>query len=251
MTDTNEPRDRLYGLPLVGFTPARDQLAAELRERGDPDAAAQVKKLRRPTLSAWVVNQLARHHGSDVQELLSVGDGVRAAQRGALSGGGAERIREITVRRRRAIDRLLDLAEDLLAQAGHATGRSTLDKVGDTLMAATVDEDAAKAVRVGRLERELAAESGFESMAGQITVPKESASQRDRQARERARRAKDQLRDAEEKAKEADREARRLDQLAEQTRRDAERARRRADRAAERARDLKQKAKESAQRPKR
>ena len=245
MIDSTDALDRLYGLPLDEFTAARDHLAAELREKGDRDATGQVRKLRRPTLSAWAVNQLVRQHGREIREVLSVGDDVRAAQRAALSGG-AERIREITARRRRAIDRLLDLAEDLLARAGHATGRSTLDKVGDTLMAATVDEGAAEAVRAGRLERELAPASGFETLAGQITVPKKSASKRDRQARERAQRAKDQARDAEEKAAEADREARRLEQQAEQAQRDAERARRRADRAAERARELKQKAKASA-----
>lgn len=251
MTDTNEPVDLLYGLPLGEFTAARDQLVAELRESGHRDAAARVKKLRRPSVSAWVVNQLVRHHRSEVQDLLSVGDDVRKGQRAALSGGGAEGIREITTRRRRVVDRLLDGAEDLLAKAGQATSRSTLDKVGDTLMAATVDEEAAEAVRAGRLERELAPTSGFETLAGQIPAPTKSASKRDQQARERAQRAQDQARDAEEAAEEADREARRLKLLADQTRLDAERARRRADGAAERARELKRKAKESAHRPKR
>jgi hypothetical protein len=244
MTDTSDV-DRLYGLPLTEFTPARDQLATELRDRDDREAAAEVKKLRRPTLAAWVVNQLVRQKPKKIQEVLSVGDDVRAAQGGALAGG-AKGIREITARRRRAIDGMLDLAEDLLVQAGHAAGRATLDKVGETMMAATMDEEAAKAVRAGRLERELAPISGFESLAGQITVPAKRATKVDRQARERAQRAKDQAKDAEQKAKEADREARRLEQQAEQIQRDAERARRRADRAAERAGELSEKAKESA-----
>jgi len=248
MADANEHFDRLYGLPLDEFTSARDRLSSELRDQGESDAAARVKKLRRPTVSAWVVNQLVRNHRSEVQELLSVGDDVRAAQRAALSGAGAERIREITGRRRRVVDRLLGRAEDLLAQAGHGTSRSTLDKVGDTLMAATVDEEAAEAVRAGRLERELAPPSGFEALAGQIPVAVESASKRDREARERARRAEEQAQEAEEAAKEADREARRMEQQAEQTRQDAERARRRADRAAERAQQLRRKVEESQQR---
>lgn len=251
MSDTNELLDRLYGLPLGEFTQARDQLAAELRESGDRDAAARVKKLRRPSVAAWAVNQLVRHHRSEVQELLSVGDDVRTGQRAALSGGGAEGIREITTRRRRVVDRLLDGAEDLLTKGGQAASRSTLDKVGDSLMAATVDEEAAEAVRAGRLERELAPPSGFETLAGQIPISTKSASKRDLQARERAQRAQDQARDAEEAAKEADREAHRLKLLADQTRLDAERARRRANGAAERAKKLRRKAKESAHRPKR
>jgi hypothetical protein len=237
MAETDEHLARLYGLPLDEFTSARDRLADELREQGDRDAATRVKKLRRPTVSAWGVNQLGRNHQSEVQELLSVGEDVRAAQRAALSGSGAERIRELTARRRRVVDRLLDLAEQLLAQAGHAGSRSTLDKVADTLMAATLDGEAAGAVRTGRLERELAPPSGLEALAGQIPVSK-PASKPERQARERARRAEDRARQAEEAAKEADREARRLEKQAERTREEAERARRRADRAAERAREL-------------
>jgi hypothetical protein len=249
MADTNEHLDRLYGLPLDEFTPARDRLAAELQGHGDAASAARIKKLRRPSVAAWAVNQLIRNHRSEVQELLSLGEEVRAAQRGALSGGGAEKIREITGRRRRVVDRLLDRAEDLLARAGHAASRSTLDKVGDTLMAATGDGEAADAVRAGRLERELAPPSGFEGLAGQIPVPAKAASTRDRQARERAQRAEAQARDAEEAAKEADREARRMEQQAERTRQDAERARRKADRAAERAQELRRKTEEASQRP--
>ncbi|HEV3475633.1 MAG TPA: hypothetical protein VG602_09755 [Actinomycetota bacterium] len=239
----DEDLDRLYGLPLEEFTAGRDRLAAELSERDDRTAAVRVKKLRRPTLPAWIVNQLVRSHRSEIDELLSLGQEVRAAQRAALSGGRTQGMREITVRRRRALDRLLDLAEELLAQAGHATSRSTLDRIGDTLMAATVDEGAADNVRAGRLERELSAPSGFEAAAAIPDVAEIGPKQQQR-ARERARKAKEEARKAEESAREADREARRLEQEADRIREDAERARRRADQAAERARALGEKAKE-------
>jgi hypothetical protein len=240
MSDIDEEIDGLYGLALEEFTPARDSLAAELKDQGDRDASARVKKLCRPTVSAWAVNQLVRKRRKDVQQLLSVGEEVRAAQRSAVSGR-AEEIRAITERRRRVVDRLIDLAEDLLVQAGHATSRSTLDKVAETLTAATMDEEAAGAVGAGRLPRELAPPSGFEALAGQIPVPAESTSKRDREARERAKRAEEQARAAEQAAEEADRTARRLEQEAERIRQDAERARRKADRAAERAQDLRRK----------
>lgn len=240
MVQTGQQLERLYGLPLEEFTSERDRLAAELREQGDRGAAAHVRKLRRPTVPAWTINQLARSHRSDVQELLSVGEDVRAA----LSGGRKEGVREITVRRRRAVDRLLDRAEDVLAAAGHATSRATLDKVGDTLLAATVDEEAAEAVRGGRLEREIAPPSGFEAVAGHIPVEAEGVSKRERQIRDRADRVEKESRAAEEAAEEAEREALRLEQLAVSTREDAERARRRADRAAKKARELRRKAEE-------
>jgi hypothetical protein len=238
MTDSSDDLDRLYGLALEEFTPARDQLAVELRERGDREAADTVKKLRKPSVSAWAVNQLVRKHMKNVQELLDVGNDVRSA----LSGGKAEEVSKITDRRRRVVDRLLDLAEDLLNQGGHATSRPTLDKVGDTLMAATMDEEAADALRGGHLERELAPPSGFEALVGHMPVPTKAKSKQDQLTRERAKRAEDQAKEAEDAAKAAAREAGRLEQEAERMRQDAERARRRADRAAERATELRQKA---------
>lgn len=238
MADPNDDLDRLYGLALEEFTPARDRLADELRAKGDREAAGRVKKLRKPSVSAWAVNQLVRKHVKNVQELLSVGEDVRSA----LSGGKAGEVRKITDRRRRLVDRLLDLAEDLLNQAGHATTRPTLDKVGDTLMAATMDQEAADALRGGHLERELAPPSGFEALVGRMPVPTRAKSKQDQLARERSKRAENQAKEAEEAAKVADREAGRLEQEAEQIRKDAERARRRAGRAAERAKELRQKA---------
>ena len=229
----------LYGLPLEEFTAARDRLAGELRESGD-DAASEVKKLRRPTVSAWAVNQLARNDRKEVQELLRIGDDVRAA----LSGGGAERMRDVSARRRRVIDGLTDRAGQQLADAGHATSRTTLDKVGDTLMAATMDQEAAEALRIGRLTRELAPPSGFEALGGQLPAPSRTASKRNREVKERVRRTETQALEAETAAREADREARRLEEQADRARKDAERARRRADRAAERAQELRRKAEE-------
>jgi hypothetical protein len=169
-----------------------------------------------------------------------IGEDVRAA----LSGGGADKMRDVSAHRRRVIDRLTDRAGEQLDQAGHATSRTTLDKVGDTLMAATIDQDAAEAVRNGRLTRELAPPSGFEALGGQLAAPARTASKRDREEKERVRRKEAQVQEAEEAAREAGREARRLEEQAERARKDAERARRRADSAAERAQELRRKAKE-------
>lgn len=238
MAETNDHLDRLYGLGLEEFTPARDRLAIELREQGDREAAARVKKLRKPSVSAWAVNQLVRKHSKKVQELLAVGEEVRSA----LSGGKSADVRQLTDRRRKAVDRLLDLGEDLLVQAGHSTSRPTLDKVGDTLMAATMDASAADALRAGQLERELAPQSGFEAMAGQMPAATKASSRRDQLTRQRTKRAADQAKRADDAAKTADREARRLHDEAERLHREAERAHRRAIRAREQADDLQRKA---------
>jgi len=50
----------LYGLAPEEFTAARNQLAKTLKDQGDAGASAAVKALRKPTLAAWLANQLVR-----------------------------------------------------------------------------------------------------------------------------------------------------------------------------------------------
>ncbi len=52
--------DELYGVPLEDFVAARDELAKELIAAGDGDEAKRVKSLRKPTVTAWTLNRLAR-----------------------------------------------------------------------------------------------------------------------------------------------------------------------------------------------
>ena len=54
--------DLLYGLPLDEFTPARNAAAKELRDQGLKAEADAVKALAKPSVAAWAVNQLTRHH---------------------------------------------------------------------------------------------------------------------------------------------------------------------------------------------
>ena len=51
MAGADDRIDELYQLPLEEFTPARNALAKEL---GDGD----IKKLEKPNVAAWAVNQL-------------------------------------------------------------------------------------------------------------------------------------------------------------------------------------------------
>ena len=53
--DTLESQiDKLYQIPLDEFTPARNALAKETGE-------SEIKKLEKPNLAAWSVNQLYWH----------------------------------------------------------------------------------------------------------------------------------------------------------------------------------------------
>lgn len=78
--------DRLYSLPLAEFTAARDQLAKQAREEGERAVAARIKELRKPSVSAWAINQLARSNELDLKRLLKASKRLAETQLQAVSG---------------------------------------------------------------------------------------------------------------------------------------------------------------------
>ena len=147
--------DALYGLALEEFTPKRDELAKRLRTDGDREAANAVKKLRKPTVAAWAVNQVARSQPKAIRELAKAGEALSKAQAAVLSGkGSADKLRSAGERERAAIDELMQAARGLLTGGGKGLSEATLEDVAETLRAAAVDEDTREAVLAGRLDRE-------------------------------------------------------------------------------------------------
>jgi hypothetical protein len=221
--------DELFGLPPEEFVAARDELARRLRRGGDAEAAKRVKALRRPSLSAWAVNQLARGRGPGLEGLLAAGERLRAAHQTALTGEGAAELRAAAKAERDAVAGLVREAMALLAEAGHATTEATRDRVAATLHAAAASPEAADLVGNGRLTADLDP-SGFgatddgdrgaaavEDVATRRARRKAAVAERDA-ARKRARLAADQ-------AVLATRQAERLGRLADQAEREAGRAR--------------------------
>jgi hypothetical protein len=221
--------DELFGLPPEEFVAARDELARRLRRAGDAEAAKRVKALRRPSLSAWAVNQLARGRGPGLEGLLAAGERLRAAHQTALTGEGAAELRAAAKAERDAVAGLVREAMALLAEAGHATTDATRDRVAATLHAAAASPEAADLVGNGRLTADLDP-SGFgatddgdrgaaavEDVATRRARRKAAVAERDA-ARKRARLAADQ-------AVLATRQAERLGRLADQAEREAGRAR--------------------------
>jgi hypothetical protein len=139
--------DKLYGAPLDEFTARRDARAKELRG-SDREAAGAVKKLRKPSVSAWAVNQLARQAPDDVEALLAAGAALRQAQ---LGGGDRDSIRESSRDEREAVERLVSGAAALLRKAGRGAGDAALEEVRETLRAAASDEEARELIRRGVL----------------------------------------------------------------------------------------------------
>ncbi|HEX8132187.1 MAG TPA: hypothetical protein VF880_01985, partial [Actinomycetes bacterium] len=147
--------DRLFGLGPESFVAARTEAARRLKKAGDAGAAARITALRRPPLSAWAVNQLARARGPEVEGLLEAGERLRAAHRAALAGEGAAELRAATRAEREAVAGLVAAAAEVLESTGHPATEATRDRVAATLHAAAADPAAAELVRRGRLTHDL------------------------------------------------------------------------------------------------
>jgi hypothetical protein len=185
--------DRLYSLPLEEFTAARNKLAAALKKGGEQEAAEQVKSLRKPSLSAWAVNQLARKERMQVRSLVTSAERLRKAQAGLLRGGEAEELRASVERQREVVGALVKRAKELLREGGHPTTDATLERIRDTFTAVASDEEGGQLVQEGRLETDLDP-AGFGPMTA-AARPKKQADRDDRKARvDRAKREVDELR---------------------------------------------------------
>jgi hypothetical protein len=158
--------DRLFQLPPSDMVEARNALVDQLRKAGDKAAAARVKALKRPTPTAWALNQVhfrepevlarAQRHTAHFREL-QARDGV---QRDELAAAA--------LAQRNALRQAVDAALRACATLGIASGAPQERKLLTTLQAWLAGAaDAAP----GRLTQEIEP-TGFEAVAsvGQVAV---------------------------------------------------------------------------------
>jgi hypothetical protein len=164
--------DALFKLPLAQFTAARNALATRLQKTGQNADADRVKALRKPPVSAWVVNQLYWRSRGPFERLLTSSAELRRAQAGRLAGKPLG-VHEPLKAHRDALNELSRQALVFLSQEGHAPHpdvlrRVTLDLQG---LAARIGGDG-DAASLGRLTADVDA-PGFETLAA--LVPKGTA----------------------------------------------------------------------------
>jgi hypothetical protein len=182
--------DRLFHGPVEEFTPARNELAKSLRSDGIREAADWVKALKKPTRAAWLVNQLAARKPKEVARLLEVGAELRRGQEEMLAGSAdREALRKAARREQEVVDKLVRTAEAIGRE--HEVGSKklssqVLDRVTETLRAAPSDPEVARAIELGRLEREQRAVSiGLTGAA--LPAPAKGKRAKDEAAARRAR----------------------------------------------------------------
>jgi hypothetical protein len=217
--------DRLYGLPLSEFTAARNALVRELRKAGRNDEAEEVRGLKKPSATAWAVNQLARREPTKVAELIKAGDALRKAQRDVLGGKGAD-VREASRAQHELADELVEAARELLEEAGAKPTQAAARRISGTLRAASTDAAAAKLLRRGRLPDDVEA-IGFGPLlhvAPKGTAPAKRPHRKPRVDRKKVEAAKSRLREERDALTVAEREAAAARKTAERAERAAARA---------------------------
>ena len=139
--------DALYALPREEFTSARDAKAREARTGGDRALATAIGKLRRPTVAAWLANQLARRRPEELAALGELGTRLRAAHE-QLDGTA---LRELSARRRELLTALGKASGELGAAGGVPVSESVGRDLEALFTAALAEPAAQRAVASGRL----------------------------------------------------------------------------------------------------
>jgi hypothetical protein len=160
--DLQSVTDALYDAPLDDFIKRRNEQAATAKTEGDTALAAETKALRRPTVSAWLVNLLVRRCREDVDGLLDMADKLRSAH-----DLGGDELRGLLASRREREARLLDAAQEIAADHDQKVTQSALGEVRASFEAALADPKAAELILSGQLVKPL----GYGDYADVLAAP--------------------------------------------------------------------------------
>jgi len=214
--------DKLYLLPLDEFTAARNALA---KESGD----TSVKKLEKPNLAAWTVNQLYWRERKIYDDVIKAAERMRAVYKQMLAGKNAD-VRGAEEIHQEALREAKQAAKRILEEGGHPNADAVMMPVAETLDALPGEEPP------GRLTKPLR-RMGFNVLEG-VPISAKAGPIRAKAAPEKKPAAKEQTAkerrasDAEEREAAMTRERLRFAEAAE---REAEASLDRAKRAVERA----------------
>jgi hypothetical protein len=141
--------EELFAAKREEFTVLRDEHAKQARP--DRPLADEITKLRKPTVAAWLVNQVSRAYPEEIDRLAELGESLRKAHQRLA---GAE-LRTLSRQRHELIDMLAKRAQWLARKAGYPFSDATGRQIGETFEAAVSDPQALDAVRVARLSAAL------------------------------------------------------------------------------------------------
>lgn len=156
MTDLADIASELYAQPLDEFTAARNDRAKAIDDKA---LAKEVRALRKPSASAWLLNMMAVHREDQLRQALTLGAAMREAQEQL----DRRELQKLGTQRQQLISALVKDGVALSGELGHPASSAAALEVEQTLRAAMADAGAAAAVATGRLIRPLEA-TGWEAV---------------------------------------------------------------------------------------
>lgn len=156
--------DELYAAKPGDFVATRKRLAKKHRA---------LAKRRKPTQTAYALNQLARRHPDAIADLVDAGRALARAQRKALRGS-ASGLREAIERQRTVIRERMQEVARLVTELG--VDEAHLPEIARALQAALVDPGVGEQLEEGHLERVPEAEGGLFSLTPEDETPASRAS---------------------------------------------------------------------------
>ena len=147
MSELDEIVDDLYSGPPAEFISRRDAAVKAARADKDRELAAAIGELRKPTVSAWLVNLLVRDDAALAGQIVALGEGLRDAEK-SLDGPA---LRELSKQRRQLVRSLVARARKLAQPTGQKIGDAVVQELDATLTAALADPAVAREVVSGRL----------------------------------------------------------------------------------------------------
>jgi hypothetical protein len=156
----------IYRGSLDAFVRQRDALAKQLRSSGRREHADQVKALRKPSRTAWTLNQVIHDDAASIERL---SEAIYAAQH-AQAGSGAD-LRTALERVRAAIRDVATVGTRASMRAGSPIDATTLVQAVSAL---TGDAAAFNNLRAGRLA-DIPEAGGLDFLAGTTDAVAKSA----------------------------------------------------------------------------
>lgn len=126
--------DQLYQLPLDEFTEARNALAKDAGAR-----ATEVRKLEKPNLAAWTVNQLYWRERKTYDDVIKAAERMRAVYKQMLAGKTAD-VRGAEEIHQEALREAKQAAKRMLEEGGHPNPDAVMMPIAETLDALPGDD---------------------------------------------------------------------------------------------------------------
>ncbi|MBA3250539.1 MAG: hypothetical protein H0T66_09615 [Geodermatophilaceae bacterium] len=171
--DLDAVAGELYALEPSEFTAARTEHEKQAKAAGDKNLVKQIHQLRKPTVTAWLSNLLARESPDSLAPLKELGEQLRQAQQ-TLQG---DELRALSRQRQRLVYALVTEARRLAQSRGQKVTETVARELEQTLEATLADPTVADTVVAGRLTTAVQ-HAGF-GVGGVLAGPARNAADRD------------------------------------------------------------------------